>query len=86
MASGHVAQQAGIPPEAMAKASLVGMYTVGFPLTPLTPSFFLLVGLAGVNIGAHTPHASLGVAGEHSDVDLCHNPRSDSFPHLARSV
>ena len=52
----EVAQQAGIPPEAMAKASLVGMYTVGFPLTPLTPSFFLLVGLAGVNIGAHIRH------------------------------
>ena len=56
MASGHVAQQAEIPPEVMAKASLVGMYTVGFPLTPLTPSFFLLVGLAGVNIGAHLRH------------------------------
>jgi len=52
----EVAQQAGIPPEVMAKASLVGMYTVGFPLTPLTPSFFLLVGLAGVNIGAHIRH------------------------------
>jgi citrate-Mg2+:H+ or citrate-Ca2+:H+ symporter, CitMHS family len=51
-----VARQAGIPPEAMAKASLVGMYTVGFPLTPLTPSFFLLVRLAGVNIGAHIRH------------------------------
>jgi hypothetical protein len=50
------AQQAGIPLEAMAKALLVGMYTVGFPLTPLTPSFFLLVGLAGVNIGADIRH------------------------------
>jgi citrate-Mg2+:H+ or citrate-Ca2+:H+ symporter, CitMHS family len=51
-----VTEQAGIAPEAMAKASLIGMYTVGFPLTPLTPAFFLLVGLAEVNIGAHIRH------------------------------
>lgn len=51
-----VGEGAGIAPETMARASMIGMYTVGFPLSPLTASFYLLVGLAGVRIGAHIRH------------------------------
>ena len=30
--------------------------TLGFPISPLTPSTFLLVGLAGVDFGEHQKH------------------------------
>lgn len=50
------AEQFGIDPVTIAHASLLGEETVGFPLTPMTGSFFLLVGLAGVNIGDHIKH------------------------------
>lgn len=43
----------GADPDALARASLVGQETVGFPISPLTGSFFLLTGLARVPIGAH---------------------------------
>ena len=43
----------GADPDALARASLVGQETVGFPISPLTGSFFLLTGLAKVPIGAH---------------------------------
>jgi CitMHS family citrate-Mg2+:H+ or citrate-Ca2+:H+ symporter len=43
----------GVPPIALAQASIVGEETVGFPISPLTGSFYLLTGLAGVSIGAH---------------------------------
>ena len=32
---------------------ILGQMTVGFPVSPLTPSTFLLVGLAGVDLGEH---------------------------------
>ncbi|VXB43448.1 CitMHS family transporter [Nocardioides sp. AX2bis] len=43
----------GVANADLARASLVGQETVGFPISPLTGSFFLLVGLAGVDIGRH---------------------------------
>lgn len=51
-----VANQFGVDPVLIAQASLTGEETVGFPLTPMTGSFFLLVGLAGVDIGKHIRH------------------------------
>lgn len=51
-----VAEQFGISPEVMAQASIIGEETVGFPISPLTGSFYLLVGLAGVQIGDHIRH------------------------------
>lgn len=51
-----VAEQFGISPEIMAQASIIGEETVGFPISPLTGSFYLLVGLAGVEIGDHIRH------------------------------
>lgn len=43
----------GIPAADIARASLMGQMTVGFPISPLTPATFLLVGLAGVEMGDH---------------------------------
>lgn len=46
-------EQYGIAPEVLAQASILGQETVGFPISPMTGSFYLLVGLAGVDIGKH---------------------------------
>jgi CitMHS family citrate-Mg2+:H+ or citrate-Ca2+:H+ symporter len=35
------------------RAALLGQMTTGFPVSPLTPATFLLVGLAGVDLGDH---------------------------------
>ena len=43
----------GIPAMDIARASIAGQITVGFPISPLTPSTFLLIGLAGVELGDH---------------------------------
>ncbi len=43
----------GIDPVVLAQASVIGQETVGFPISPLTGSFYLLVGLANVPIGKH---------------------------------
>jgi len=43
----------GVAPEQVAHAALMGQMTIGFPVSPLTPATFLLVGLAGVDLGAH---------------------------------
>jgi CitMHS family citrate-Mg2+:H+ or citrate-Ca2+:H+ symporter len=37
----------------VARAAILGQMTTGFPVSPLTPSTFLLVGLAGVEFGEH---------------------------------
>lgn len=37
----------------VARAALLGQMTTGFPLSPLTASTFILVGLSGVNLGEH---------------------------------
>ncbi|MFE6448944.1 CitMHS family transporter [Nocardiopsis dassonvillei] len=43
----------GVAAADIAQASIIGQETVGFPISPLTGSFYLLVGLAGVPIGSH---------------------------------
>ncbi len=47
------AVQMGIDPLEIGRASLLGQMTVGFPLSPLTASTFLLVGLSEVDLGDH---------------------------------
>ncbi|MBB3665151.1 CitMHS family citrate-Mg2+:H+ or citrate-Ca2+:H+ symporter [Prauserella sediminis] len=48
-----VGEQFGITGTELAQAALLGQETLGFPISPLTGSFYLLVGLAGVEIGKH---------------------------------
>lgn len=43
----------GVPPVQLAQASLMGQMTTGFPVSPLTPATFLLVGLVGIDLGEH---------------------------------
>ena len=43
----------GIAPVQMAQAALLGQMTTGFPVSPLTPATFLLVGLVGIELGDH---------------------------------
>ncbi|AXB43193.1 CitMHS family transporter [Amycolatopsis albispora] len=43
----------GGDPNEVARAALLGQMTTGFPLSPLTASTFILVGMAGVDLGAH---------------------------------
>ena len=43
----------GVPGVQMAQAALFGQMTTGFPVSPLTPATFLLVGLVGIELGDH---------------------------------
>ena len=40
----------------IARAAITGQMTLGFPVSPLTPATFLLMGLAGVELGEHQKH------------------------------
>ena len=43
----------GIAPASIGSAAILGQMTTGFPLSPLTASTFLLIGLAGVELADH---------------------------------
>ncbi len=46
----------GIDPVVIGRAAILGQMTTGFPLSPLTASTFILIGLSGVNLGDHQRH------------------------------
>ena len=43
----------GVPATEVAQAALLGMHTTGFPVSPLTPATYLVVGLADVELREH---------------------------------
>ena len=49
----EVYQTFGGNPIAIGQASIIGQMTTGFPVSPLTASTFLLIGLSGISLGEH---------------------------------
>lgn len=49
----ETASNFGVDPLAVGRAAILGQMTTGFPLSPLTASTFILVGLSGVSLGEH---------------------------------
>jgi CitMHS family citrate-Mg2+:H+ or citrate-Ca2+:H+ symporter len=49
----HASQAAGGSAIELGRAAVLGQMTTGFPVSPLTPSTFLLVGLADVDLADH---------------------------------
>ncbi|MFC8669098.1 CitMHS family transporter [Streptomyces sp. NPDC057199] len=49
----ETAQGFGTDPAEVARAAILGQMTTGFPLSPLTASTFILVGMSGVSLGEH---------------------------------
>jgi CitMHS family citrate-Mg2+:H+ or citrate-Ca2+:H+ symporter len=49
----HAASALGVAPISVGQAALLGQMTTGFPVSPLTPSPFLLVGLTGISLAEH---------------------------------
>jgi len=59
----EAANLSGVPPVQVAQAASLGQMTMGFPVSPLTPSTFLLVGLANLELGEHQKFTALFLFG-----------------------
>jgi citrate-Mg2+:H+ or citrate-Ca2+:H+ symporter, CitMHS family len=53
----EVGGQSGVPKVQFAQAALLGQMTTGFPVSPLTPATFLIVGLTGIDLADHQKFA-----------------------------
>jgi citrate-Mg2+:H+ or citrate-Ca2+:H+ symporter, CitMHS family len=53
----QIIEALGVPPVQFAQAVLWGQMTTGFPISPLTPATFLIVGLTGIDLGDHQKFA-----------------------------
>jgi CitMHS family citrate-Mg2+:H+ or citrate-Ca2+:H+ symporter len=49
----EAAELRGVPPIRVGQAALLGQMTTGFPVSPLTPATFLVVGLARIDLAEH---------------------------------
>ena len=49
----EVGRTLGVPAIQLGQAALLGQMTTGFPVSPLTPATFLVVGLTGIELGEH---------------------------------
>ncbi|HKT96126.1 MAG TPA: citrate:proton symporter [Paraburkholderia sp.] len=49
----EVSSQLGLPAVHVGQAALLGQMTTGFPVSPLTPATFLVVGLCGIDLADH---------------------------------
>ncbi|GLZ19261.1 citrate transporter [Burkholderia plantarii] len=49
----EVSGQLGVPAVHVGQAALLGQMTTGFPVSPLTPATFLVVGLCGIELAEH---------------------------------
>ena len=49
----EIGGQLGVPKLELAQAALLGQMTTGFPVSPLTPATFLVVGLTGIDLADH---------------------------------
>ncbi len=49
----EVGGQLGVPKVQLAQGALLGQMTTGFPVSPLTPATFLVVGLTGIDLADH---------------------------------
>jgi CitMHS family citrate-Mg2+:H+ or citrate-Ca2+:H+ symporter len=59
----EAANLSGVPPVQVAQAASLGQMTMGFPVSPLTPSTFLLVGLVNLELGEHQKFTALFLLG-----------------------